>query len=183
MNKSFTNALVERKLKNVDIECSTSTKTNFHKCCYLLKSLVKPTPQKFSGARISELTLAENEIDSIDKNLISFCSKFEHLEYLSFESNKILKIEPYVFSNLEKVGFLSLSENLLDHIGKNTFFGLENIRTLVLSKNKLKKLPSNVFQKLNKLHTLNLSRNIISKLNNNLVQTNNNNNPNEKIFF
>lgn len=86
------------------------------------------------------------------------------LTFLSFESNRINKIEDFTFAKLNRLFSLKLQKNHLETIRKDTFSGLGTLHVLNLNQNRIRVIQNGAFEGLNKLQFLHLQQNQIENL-------------------
>lgn len=136
-------------------------------------------PGSFSSKNISEidpaalglingsfLQLPHNKLEYLQGALFKDNSLFE---YLSFESNRIIKIHPRVFRALEKLSDLNLSGNRLEDMDEALFEGNAMLRRLNLNDNKIRFFHANTFRNLKNLEVLSVSSNQLTSFSLNLV--------------
>lgn len=86
------------------------------------------------------------------------------LSSLSFESNRISKIEDFAYENLNHLFALKLLKNQLEEIRQHTFQGLAELVVLNLNQNKIRSIQRGSFECLVQLKYLRLEQNQLSLL-------------------
>jgi Leucine-rich repeat (LRR) protein len=114
--------------------------------------------------QLSNLSLANNEIDSMENN--SFLTEpFEsHLIELYLSNNKLSKIHRELFNGLSKLEILCLANNLITEIGVDTFEKIPKLKQLHLHSNNIKVIHNEMFLDKLDLEVLYLYQNNIESI-------------------
>lgn len=110
--------------------------------------------------KLKDLSIDFNELLSLPK-----CTKFDSLEVLHAESNKLLKM-PFEMASMKKLRELHLADNQIELLPVN-FGDFTSIEVLNLSNNRLSQLPESIGN-LKKLKILTLSGNNLQSLPNSI---------------
>lgn len=124
-------------------------------------SLNTLAPGLFSHlAKLLVLDLSENELTEEWINSATFTG-LTALYLLNLSSNKLTKLDSYMFRDLGQLRVLRLENNAIQTVPENVFASLYQLNTLVLSGNKLKQIHSFTFDSLTSLALLALDNNQI----------------------
>lgn len=113
--------------------------------------------------KLEKLYLQDNEIESFKRG--TFHSQANpHLQLLDLSFNYIKKIE-YDMFRFESLEVLHLDDNRIDVIDSRSFVEMKNLKCLTLEGNKITNLKDETFQNLHSLRWLNLAFNSLVSLN------------------
>lgn len=117
----------------------------------------------------SDLELAKNLRELVVSNQLQIIQRGifpvnNKLSSLSFESNRISKIEDFAYENLNHLFALKLLKNQLEEIRQHTFQGLAELVVLNLNQNKIRSIQRGSFECLFQLKYLRLEQNQLSLL-------------------
>lgn len=121
-----------------------------------LQYLLNKGYSKEDLSKLSELSLPDNHIETIDVNLFETCS---NLTKIILNNNNLTKIDGETFKNLPKLSTLSLNNNQIESIDEKAFEGCSNLTELYLHDNKIKHVYRNTFEALNSIQIISIYNN------------------------
>ncbi|PSN48762.1 hypothetical protein C0J52_05187 [Blattella germanica] len=127
-----------------------------------IPGLIKlPYPESYS---VHQYSVVEAEFE---RNRIKLLSRFsiEDLTKLSLAHNEISSIDAGTFMWLKYLKVISLADNRIETLNAKSFQGLPKLEELDLSRNKLQNFSQDTFVDLKRLSTLSLSHNMLSNVN------------------
>ncbi|CAD5207748.1 unnamed protein product [Bursaphelenchus xylophilus] len=159
------NELIELKLVNntiyhVDVE---AFKPLADKLQYLDMGQNKLTELPMAVGRLKSARHLDFDSNLIRKTYKFILNKVSHLSKLSLANNQLNSIESYVFSDCAKLNELNLRNNKIDLLNVDAFNKSPLLRTLDLSNNELTELRGSL-KSLKSLRHLNLTSNLFSLL-------------------
>jgi len=114
---------------------------------------------------LKNLSLNNNEIDSIEINSFLFDLNFEsNIQELYLSANKLDKITRGQFNGLAKLELLYIDKNQIEEIELNSFENLNNLKQLNIQSNRVKVIQDKLLGDKTKLETLNLYQNNIESI-------------------
>lgn len=113
--------------------------------------------------QIIELYLSRFGLKEIPEDFFSI-KLFEHLQKLYLNSNKLIKIQPNLFTSLNRLQYLNLGRNYLNKIDDSVFSSLQELEELDLSNNRIDRLDDKIFSELKSLRILNLKNNLLEDI-------------------
>lgn len=111
---------------------------------------------------IKIIHLEGNAITSLTKDLLP--KNMDSIEKLYLDNNRIVDVQPYVFSGMPKLQLLGLSGNLLTRIQFGAFSNLHRLRWLHLHDNVITAIDSMAFEDNRVLNVLTLNNNLLESL-------------------
>ena len=162
-NSSKSNALnqtIKKPITTLTIKSKNEYNTNF-KAVISQNLKIKSTFSKLETPYINltKLTINNCELIQINSSIFSL----EQLVYLNLSSNKLSRLDGFLFETLEE---LNVSNNEIQCIGEN--IKTPKLINLDLSNNRLIKIDSFFCKNFNRLFKLNLNKNNISYIHHNL---------------
>lgn len=121
-----------------------------------LQYLLNKGYSKEDLSKLDELSLPDNEIETIDVKLFE---TFSNLTKLILHNNKLTKIDAETFKKLPKLTTLSLNNNLIESIDEKAFEGCSNLTELYLHDNKINHVYRNTFEALNSIQIVSIFNN------------------------
>ena len=111
--------------------------------------------------QLQVLDLSSNQLTSswINKNTFKGLIR---LVFLNLSKNKITKLEPEMFSDLNALHLLNLRYNLLESLDADTFSLMNNLHSLFLSHNKIKYLDAYSLNGLGVMSLLSIDNNVLA---------------------
>ena len=119
---------------------------------------------------LETLILNDNKISTIERDTFKYMKKLKNLYLIQ---NNLLDIKNFTFSSLSLLKELDLSNNSISDLFRETFFGLANLSQLVLNQNYLTHLNDFVFYELSSLEKLQLKSNQIEFVSSNMFNCSN----------
>ena len=114
--------------------------------------------------QLNALSLAKNEIQSIEKDSFLFQTLETHLFELYLTENKLNKIRSGAFNGLYRLQIIFLDKNQIEEIEKNSFETLNDLRQLNIQSNKIKIIKNEIFFERTNLEILFLYNNNIESI-------------------
>lgn len=123
------------------------------------------SPDTFPINSIPSVIMISNNLKVIKDH--SFRDRFTNLKELTIVNNKLLHLEPGMFSGLENLTYLNLAGNSIAELRNNPFIALKRLIHLELSRNDLRHLPTGVFKDIKNLKYLTLHSNKLTSVHRN----------------
>ncbi|XP_056593401.1 relaxin receptor 2a isoform X2 [Triplophysa dalaica] len=106
----------------------------------------------------------KTEVECVNVNLHAVPVLSSNVTWLSLKSNRIRKLDDFIFSKYTQLQRLFLQNNLIHMVSNRAFSGLINLTKLFLSKNHITYLGPGVFRDLHKLDWLVLDHNPVKSI-------------------
>ena len=111
--------------------------------------------------QLQELSLHNNQLQSLPENLLQACTQ---LERLSLSSNKLKRLLENLLYPCARLKWLNLRDNQFPSLPENLLYPCTQLETLNLSSNKLKSLPENLLHPCTRLTNCYLTTNQLQRL-------------------
>jgi Leucine-rich repeat (LRR) protein len=160
----------------VDINCNYEIKGHEYSCQAKNFKIGKEnsTIEDVKGAHVrgkqtSDVT--ELSVYNQSSNFLPFriSVNFPRLKKLFVENSKLMKINRFVFDNLNQLTTLVIRGNQIESIEAESFDEMPKLFELDLSSNRIQKLPSKLFEQIKSLRNIDLSGNFLSSLDYNII--------------